>query len=85
MVALGYRAARLMLEKIPKVTLNDGMKLPSIGFSTFKLNGSEGVEAIKRAVNGYRRLNSACNSTTSRLPRVRSYKTIQPISWRAAA
>lgn len=51
-----------MGEKIPEVTLNDGLKLPAIGFGTYKLNGSDGVESIKQAVKiGYRLLDSAFN------------------------
>lgn len=51
-----------MQGKISEVTLNDGLQLPSIGFGTYKLNGSEGVEAIKQAVKiGYRLLDSAFN------------------------
>lgn len=51
-----------MQEKIPEVTLNDGLKLPSIGFGTYKLNGSDGVKAIRQAVEiGYRLLDSAFN------------------------
>lgn len=51
-----------MLKKIPELTLNDGLKLPSVGFGTYKLNGSQGMEAIKQAVEiGYRLLDSAFN------------------------
>lgn len=51
-----------MLEQIPEVTLNDGLKLPCIGFGTYRLNGSDGVETIKQAVKiGYRLLDSAFN------------------------
>lgn len=51
-----------MSENIPSVTLNDGMKLPAIGFGTYRLNGSEGVAAIRQAVKiGYRLLDSAFN------------------------
>lgn len=51
-----------MLKKIPELTLNDGLKLPSVGFGTYKLNGSQGMEAIKQAVDiGYRLLDSAFN------------------------
>lgn len=39
-----------MLEKIPELTLNDGLKLPSIGFGTCQLNGSQGAETVRRAV-----------------------------------
>ncbi|MFT9055650.1 MAG: aldo/keto reductase [Ethanoligenens sp.] len=51
-----------MLEKMPELTLNDGLRLPAIGFGTYQLNGLQGVEAIKRAVAvGYRLLDSAFN------------------------
>ena len=51
-----------MLKKILELTLNDGLKLPSVGFGTYKLNGSQGMEAIKQAVDiGYRLLDSAFN------------------------
>ena len=51
-----------MLKKIPELTLIDGLKLPSVGFGTYKLNGSQGMEAIKQAVEiGYRLLDSAFN------------------------
>ena len=42
--------------------LNDGTALPAIGFGTYLLNGSEGVETLINAVkNGYRLLDSAFN------------------------
>lgn len=42
--------------------LNDGTTLPAIGFGTYLLNGSEGVETLIKAVkNGYRLLDSAFN------------------------
>jgi len=45
---------------IPALTLNDGTQLPAVGFGTCKLNGSQGVDAILRAIdNGYRLLDSA--------------------------
>lgn len=45
-----------------QITLNDGLKLPPIGFGTYKLNGAKGVESIKQAVAvGYRLLDSAFN------------------------
>lgn len=51
-----------MIEAIPEVTLSDGLKLPCIGFGTYKLNGSAGVETIKQAIKiGYRLLDSAFN------------------------
>jgi len=47
---------------IPQINLNDGTDVPAIGFGTYKLNGSEGVDAIMRAIhNGYRLLDSAFN------------------------
>ena len=47
---------------IPYFILNDGKKWPAIGLGTYKLNGSEGVEAMKAAIrNGYRHLDSAFN------------------------
>lgn len=42
--------------------LNDGLKLPAIGFGTYSLNGSSGVSSIIQAIeNGYRLLDSAFN------------------------
>lgn len=42
--------------------LNDGNRIPKIGFGTYKLNGSRGVFAIHAALkNGYQLLDSAVN------------------------
>lgn len=42
--------------------LNDGYRIPKIGFGTYKLNGSDGVFAIQDALkNGYHLLDSAVN------------------------
>ena len=42
--------------------LNDGNRIPKIGFGTYKLNGSRGFFAIQAALkNGYRLLDSAVN------------------------
>ena len=42
--------------------LNDGNRIPKIGFGTYKLKGASGVAAIKSALNvGYRLLDSAVN------------------------
>ncbi len=50
------------MERIPEITLNDGLKLPAVGFGTYKLKGFDGADAIRRAVqNGYRLLDSAFN------------------------
>lgn len=47
---------------IPEITLNDGMTIPSIGFGTYKLNGSDGAAAISSAINiGYRLIDTAYN------------------------
>lgn len=47
---------------IKEITLNDGLKLPSIGFGTYPLKGAEGVASIKSAIEvGYRLLDSAFN------------------------
>ncbi|WP_031263494.1 aldo/keto reductase [Sporolactobacillus laevolacticus] len=47
---------------IPEITLNDGIKLPAVGFGTYKLNGASGVNTIVGAIDtGYRLLDSAFN------------------------
>ena len=47
---------------IPSVTLNDGIRLPSLGFGTYKLNGATGVDDMAAAIKcGYRLLDSAFN------------------------
>ncbi|UQS84167.1 aldo/keto reductase [Bombilactobacillus thymidiniphilus] len=47
---------------IPKLTTNDGLILPQIGFGTYKLNGALGVNAITSALsNHYRLLDTAFN------------------------
>ncbi|MEN2467318.1 aldo/keto reductase [Ornithinibacillus sp. JPR2-1] len=47
---------------IPEITLNDGNRIPAVGFGTYKLKGNEGVAAIESAINhGYRLLDSAYN------------------------
>ena len=51
-----------MHKTIPKITLNDGMVLPVIGFGTAGLKGNEGVEAINSAIDvGYRLIDTAYN------------------------
>ncbi len=48
--------------RYPRHKLNDGMTVPAIGFGTYRLNGTSGVEAIRSAVaQGYRLLDSAFN------------------------
>lgn len=44
------------------IELHDGQKLPSIGFGTYKLNGSSGAQAVASAIEvGYRLLDTAYN------------------------
>ena len=51
-----------MLDNNFEITLNDGLKLPAIGFGTYSLNGLRGVNSITQAIkNGYRLLDSAFN------------------------
>ena len=51
-----------MQSSMPQLTLNDGTRLPAVGFGTYRLNGSAGVRAMKSAVAaGYRLLDSAFN------------------------
>jgi len=45
---------------IPDLKMNDGNSIPALGFGTYKLNGSAGVEAMVNALKaGYRLLDSA--------------------------
>ena len=47
---------------VPTVTLSDGNTLPAIGFGTYPLKGTDGVEAITGALRaGYRLLDTAVN------------------------
>lgn len=47
---------------IPEYTLNDGLRVPSVGFGTFRLKGNAGVHSITNAINtGYRLIDSAYN------------------------
>lgn len=51
-----------MVKDITRVKLNDGLEIPSIGFGTYKLNGREGAESIKNAIElGYTLIDSAFN------------------------
>lgn len=51
-----------MNTSIPEIILNDGNKIPTVGFGTYKLKGNEGATAIESAINqGYRLLDSAYN------------------------
>ncbi|WP_320172070.1 aldo/keto reductase [Maridesulfovibrio sp.] len=45
---------------VPVIILNDGVEIPALGFGTYKLNGSAGVESMVSAIRtGYRLLDSA--------------------------
>jgi 2,5-diketo-D-gluconate reductase A len=47
---------------VPEHTLNDGHRLPAIGFGTYPLRGAEGVDAIRSAIEaGYTLLDTAVN------------------------
>jgi diketogulonate reductase-like aldo/keto reductase len=51
-----------VMTAIPTVTLNDDVHFPELGFGTYKLTGSEGVDAIASAISaGYRLLDTAVN------------------------
>lgn len=53
----------IMLEnRLPEVVLNDGLRIPMLGFGTAKLKGIEGVEAVTSAIHaGYRLIDTAYN------------------------
>lgn len=43
-----------------KLILNDGQKLPTVGFGTYKSEGQEGIEAVSTAIsNGYSLIDTA--------------------------
>lgn len=51
-----------MDKAIPNVMLHDGLDVPAIGFGTYALNGNEGVQSIKNAIDvGYRLIDTAYN------------------------
>lgn len=51
-----------MEKEIPKVTLNDGTKLPVIGLGTYGLWGNAGANAVSSGINaGYRLIDTAYN------------------------
>lgn len=51
-----------MSERLADITLNDGLKLPAVGFGTYRLNGHEGADVIQNAIRlGYRLIDSAFN------------------------
>lgn len=51
-----------MGKNITEFLLNDGLKVPGIGFGTYCLNGVEGANSIKEAIDlGYRLIDTAFN------------------------
>ncbi|SMC22239.1 Aldo/keto reductase [Clostridium acidisoli DSM 12555] len=51
-----------MVKNFSETLLNDGLKIPSIGFGSYSLNGAEGVQVIKNAIDaGYRLIDTAFN------------------------
>ncbi|MHA6253138.1 aldo/keto reductase [Oceanobacillus sp. CAU 1775] len=51
-----------MNKQIQEYTLNDGLRVPSVGFGTFRLKGNNGVHSITNAINnGYRLIDTAYN------------------------
>jgi diketogulonate reductase-like aldo/keto reductase len=51
-----------MTDLAPLLDLNDGHRIPAIGFGTYPLRGAEGLEAIESAIRtGYRSIDSAFN------------------------
>ncbi|SEU22933.1 aldo/keto reductase [Paenibacillus sp. NFR01] len=51
-----------MNKRIPEKALNDGLKIPSIGFGTAWIKGAAGVEVLIHAMDaGYRLIDSAFN------------------------
>ena len=55
------------MQEIPFYTLNDGSRLPKIGFGTYKTTGEEGARAIRAAIDaGYRFFDTASLYETER-------------------
>src|SRR5690625_3389830 len=52
----------MMNKQIPEITLNDGLSIPVVGLGTYKLNGNDGANATKNAIDlGYRLIDTAYN------------------------
>ena len=52
----------MLNQSIPEITLNDGTTIPVIGLGTYGLNGNDGANAIKGAIDiGYRLIDTAYN------------------------
>ncbi|GAA0299869.1 diketogulonate reductase-like aldo/keto reductase [Gracilibacillus halotolerans] len=51
-----------MENQLPEVTLNDGLRIPVLGFGTARLKGIEAVSAVTSAIHaGYRMIDTAYN------------------------
>lgn len=51
-----------MENQLPEVTLNDGVRIPVVGFGTARLSGSDAVNAVTSAIQaGYRMIDTAYN------------------------
>jgi|SRR5690625_250777 len=52
----------MMNKPIPEITLHDGLTIPVVGLGTYKLNGNDGANATKNAIDlGYRLIDTAYN------------------------
>lgn len=48
------------MSKVPTIELNDGMRIPQLGFGVFKITPDETAAAVKRALDiGYRHIDTA--------------------------
>jgi len=62
MISINNLKGRFFMNDIsvPQLKMNDGNVIPALGFGTYKLNGSAGVETMVNALKaGYRLLDSA--------------------------
>jgi 2,5-diketo-D-gluconate reductase A len=51
---------KVALRSIPSVTLNNGVKMPALGFGTLELNDTLGINSVAKAISlGYRLLDTA--------------------------
>lgn len=57
---LGASTSRRSLASIETILLNNGIKMPILGFGTLYLNGEEGIECVADAISlGYRLIDTA--------------------------
>lgn len=68
-----------MNHQIPEKVLNDGTKVPVIGFGTVGFKGADGVQAITGAIDaGYRLIDTAFNYENEGLSGKRSGRALCP-------